>query len=148
MFCLDDGHETTRSFVFGKRPFLNGCFDLLHLGHLSLITSANRELKERLVVAINSDASVKRLKGSTRPIQDELTRASILAAFPEVGDVVVFDEDTPLQLIELIRPQCIVKGGQYEGQAIVGTDFASARFFPMVEGFSTTKLVERCRRES
>ena len=99
--------------------FTNGCFDLLHIGHIALLEQARR-MGDRLIVAVNSDGSVRRLKGSERPLVQEQDRARILAALAVVDAVVVFDESTPLQLIEMIRPDVLVKGGDYTEDEVVG----------------------------
>lgn len=125
--------------------FTNGCFDLLHIGHITLLEDARRE-GDRLVVAINSDSSVQTLKGPTRPIVGERERARILAALAAVDAVVIFDDPTPLRLIEALRPDVIVKGGDYEEDSIVGAREVRSwggrvKIVPTVEGFSTTNLI-------
>lgn len=127
--------------------FTNGCFDLLHVGHVTLLEQARRE-GARLVVAINSDDSVRRLKGSTRPLVGQSARASILAALGAVDAVTIFDEDTPLECILLLRPDVIVKGGDYtESQVVGGQEVRSwngrVKIFPLLAGFSTTSLISR-----
>lgn len=127
--------------------FTNGCFDLLHIGHITLLEDARRE-GDRLVVAINSDASVRALKGPARPIVGERERARILAALAAVDAVVVFGEPTPLTLIEALRPDVIVKGGDYREETVVGAKEVRSwggrvKIVPTVAGFSTTKLIER-----
>jgi D-beta-D-heptose 7-phosphate kinase/D-beta-D-heptose 1-phosphate adenosyltransferase len=127
--------------------FTNGCFDLLHIGHITLLEEARRE-GDRLVVAINSDASVSELKGPTRPIVGERERARILAALAAVDAVVVFGEPTPLQVIETLRPDVIVKGGDYTEVSIVGAGEVRSwggrvKIVPIVEGFSTTRLIAK-----
>jgi D-beta-D-heptose 7-phosphate kinase/D-beta-D-heptose 1-phosphate adenosyltransferase len=127
--------------------FTNGCFDLLHIGHVSLLDDARRE-GDRLIVAINSDASVSRLKGPSRPIVPEHARARILAALAAVDAVVVFNEPTPLELMNAIRPDVIVKGGDYAANEIVGASEVRSwggrvKIVPFVEGFSTTQLIAR-----
>jgi D-beta-D-heptose 7-phosphate kinase/D-beta-D-heptose 1-phosphate adenosyltransferase len=127
--------------------FTNGCFDLLHIGHITLLEAARRE-GDRLVVAINSDASVHGLKGPSRPVVGELERARILAALAVVDAVVVFDDPTPLRLVEALRPEVIVKGGDYSEDNIVGAKEARSwggrvKIVPRVEGFSTTKLLAK-----
>lgn len=149
VYSLD---ELIVRFGRGKRNdkrvvFTNGCFDLLHLGHITLLEDARRE-GDRLVVAINSDASVRGLKGPARPIVSERERARILAALAAVDAVVVFDEPTPLKLIEALRPDVIVKGGDYSEETVVGAKEVRSwggrvKIVPTVEGFSTTKLIER-----
>jgi D-beta-D-heptose 7-phosphate kinase/D-beta-D-heptose 1-phosphate adenosyltransferase len=127
--------------------FTNGCFDLLHIGHITLLEDARR-LGDRLVVGINSDASVSGLKGPTRPIVGERERGRILAALAAVDAVLVFDEPTPLRLIEALRPDVIVKGGDYSEETVVGAREVRSwggcvKIIPTVEGFSTTKLIEK-----
>lgn len=130
-----------------KVVFTNGCFDLLHIGHVSLLDDARRE-GDRLIVGINSDASVSRLKGPARPIVPQHARARVLAALAAVDAVVVFDEPTPLELMITLRPDVIVKGGDYEADSIVGAPEVRSwggvvKIVPFVEGFSTTQLIAR-----
>ena len=127
--------------------FTNGCFDLLHIGHITLLERARR-MGDRLIVAVNGDRSVRRLKGFERPLVQECDRARILAALAVVDAVVVFDESTPLRLIEALRPNVLVKGGDYTEDEVVGA--AEVRgwggrveLVPLVEGCSTTNLIER-----
>ena len=127
--------------------FTNGCFDLLHPGHLSVIRQS-KSACDRLIVAINSDASVKRLKGPTRPVQDEAARSLILSALEIVDMVVVFDEDTPLSLIKALKPDVLVKGGQYKLEEVVGYDIVMSYGGKIVraemeEGFSTTNTIKK-----
>ena len=124
--------------------FTNGCFDILHYGHLHYLAAA-RDLGQRLVVGLNSAASVSRLKGPHRPINDELTRTHLLAALEVVDAVVVFEDDTPLELIRLVRPDILVKGGDWQPEQIVGSDIVLAaggqvRSLPFVQGYSTTNI--------
>ena len=128
-----------------KIAFANGCFDLLHPGHIRLLQEAASHA-DRLVVGLNSDASVRRLKGSSRPIQSGDVRSAILAALPFVSAVVVFEEDTPFELISLLQPDVIVKGGDYTIDQIVGADIVAARggrtiIIPTVAGHSTSRLI-------
>src|SRR5882757_569069 len=127
--------------------FTNGCFDLLHRGHTRLLAEA-RSACDRLVVGLNSDASVSRLKGPTRPIQDIASRADVLAALEAVDLVVVFEEDTPLELIKQVRPQVLVKGGDYARKDVVGYDVVEADggevlLIDLVPGQSTSGMVAR-----
>jgi D-beta-D-heptose 7-phosphate kinase/D-beta-D-heptose 1-phosphate adenosyltransferase len=127
--------------------FTNGCFDLLHPGHIALIEAAARE-GDRLVMGLNTDASVRRLKGETRPVQDEQARARVMGALRPVDLVVLFDEDTPLQLIEALVPDVLVKGADYKPEDVVGADFVIAQggklvLADLVEGRSTTALIRR-----
>lgn len=127
--------------------FTNGCFDLLHIGHITLLESARRE-GDRLVVGINSDSSVRGLKGSARPIVGERERAQILASLSAVDAVVIFEEPTPLRVIEALRPDVIVKGGDYTEETVVGAKEirfwgGRVKIVPTVEGFSTTNLIAK-----
>lgn len=129
--------------------FTNGCFDLLHYGHLHYLSDA-RDLADRLVVGLNSADSVRRLKGPTRPINDELTRTHLLAALEVVDAVVVFEQDTPLELIQLIQPDILVKGGDWQPAQIVGSDLVLAQggqvlSLPFVTGYSTTNIEQKIK---
>jgi D-glycero-beta-D-manno-heptose 1-phosphate adenylyltransferase len=130
-----------------KIVFTNGCFDILHFGHLHYLADA-RDLGDRLVVGLNSAASVQRLKGPNRPINDEATRAHLLAALDMVDAVVLFASDTPLELIQLVQPDILVKGGDWKPAQIVGSELMLARggqvhSLPFVEGYSTTKIEQK-----
>jgi len=132
-------------FRNNKIIFTNGCFDLLHDGHLELLMKA-KDLGGKLIVGINSDASVKRLKGEKRPIKSEKSRLLQLAALQMVDAVVLFEEDTPIELIKLIQPDILVKGGDYDVATIVGAKEVQANggsvvVIPLVEGFSTTRII-------
>ncbi len=127
--------------------FTNGCFDILHIGHITLLEEARRK-GDRLIVALNSDESVRRIKGPLRPIVGEHERARILAALSAVDAVIVFNESTPLQLIEAIRPNVLVKGGDYCEEAVVGAREVRVwggrvELIPLVEGISTTRLIAK-----
>ncbi|MHB1744738.1 MAG: D-glycero-beta-D-manno-heptose 1-phosphate adenylyltransferase, partial [Acidobacteriaceae bacterium] len=127
--------------------FTNGCFDLLHIGHITLLENAHR-MGDHLVLGINSDASTRRLKGPTRPIVGENDRARILAALASTDAIVIFDEDTPLETIEALRPHVLVKGGDYTEETVVGADLVRSwggrvAIVPTVAGFSTTNLVQK-----
>ena len=121
--------------------FTNGVFDILHKGHFELLAEA-KTLGEKLIVGINSDASVKRLKGETRPINDQMKRISQLEILPWVDQVVVFDEDTPYELIKQLKPHLIVKGGDYTVEQVVGHDLTDVHLVDTVEGYSTTSIIE------
>jgi D-beta-D-heptose 7-phosphate kinase/D-beta-D-heptose 1-phosphate adenosyltransferase len=127
--------------------FTNGCFDLLHVGHITVLEHARR-FGDRLVVAINSDQSVCQLKGPTRPIVGERERSRVLAALAAVDAVVIFDEPTPVELICAVRPDVLVKGGDYDVDTVVGANEVQSwggqvKIVPTVEGFSTTRLIEK-----
>lgn len=133
-----------------KIVFTNGCFDILHYGHIHYLADA-RDLGNRLVVGVNSAASVRRLKGPNRPINDEATRAHLLAALEVVDAVVFFDTDTPLDLIKAVQPDVLVKGGDWQPEQIVGSDVVLAaggtvQSLPFVEGYSTTAIEQKIRR--
>ena len=121
--------------------FTNGCFDILHTGHLTLLKEA-RKRGDKLIVGLNSDASVKRLKGALRPINNVDVRREQLELIPYVDEVIVFDDNTPYQLIKDVQPDLIVKGGDYTVEEIVGHDLASVHIVPTVKGHSTTNLLE------
>ena len=130
-----------------KLVFTNGCFDILHRGHVQYLMQA-ADLGEILVIGLNSDASVKQLKGDSRPIQDENTRAEILASLSFVSYVVIFEEETPYNLINQVQPDILVKGGDYVIEKIVGYDIVTSRggkvlTIPFVEGHSTTSIISR-----
>jgi D-beta-D-heptose 7-phosphate kinase/D-beta-D-heptose 1-phosphate adenosyltransferase len=131
--------------------FTNGCFDLLHPGHLKVLAEA-RAACDRLVVGLNSDASTRRLKGPSRPIQDERARAQLLAALEAVDLVAIFDEDTPVELIRRVRPQVLVKGGDYTKDQVVGRELVEASggevvIVDILPDRSTTRLVERSKKQ-
>jgi rfaE bifunctional protein nucleotidyltransferase chain/domain len=131
--------------------FTNGCFDLLHYGHIQYLQAA-AQLGDRLVIAVNSSASVSRLKGSHRPINDEATRVHLLAALRMVHAVIVFHDDTPLSLIERLIPDVLVKGGDWQPNQIVGADIVLAaggqvRALPFAEGYSTTRIEQKIKQQ-
>lgn len=132
-----------------KIVFTNGCFDILHEGHLRVLSSA-LSFGDRLVVGLNADASIRRLKGATRPVNSENSRAALLASLIYTDAVVIFTEDTPENLIHLIRPDVLVKGGDWNKEAIVGSAFVESyggevRTVPYLEGFSTTAIINRSK---
>lgn len=137
--------------LFGKKTvFTNGCFDILHRGHTTYLLQA-AELGNKLIVAVNSDASVQRLKGENRPIFDQDARALNLAAHTFIDAVIVFNEDTPLQLIEQLLPEVLVKGGDYTLDTIVGADVVKQHggevcTIPLVPNTSTTLALEKIMR--
>lgn len=127
--------------------FTNGCFDIIHLGHVDYLEKAAL-LGTKLVVGLNSDDSVKRLKGKDRPINNAYARARVLAALGFVDAVCLFEHDTPLQLIEAIKPHVLVKGGDYEISNIVGAEFVQSlggkvETIPLVNGYSTTGIINK-----
>lgn len=134
-----------------KIVFTNGCFDVLHYGHVRYLLEA-KKLGDILVVGLNSDESVRRLKGPTRPVNGEKERAFVLAALACIDYVVIFGEDTPKELIETVIPDVLVKGGDYDLSNIVGADFVTRNggtvtTIPFVEGFSSTHITEQLKTE-
>ena len=133
-----------------KVVFTNGCFDILHRGHVEYLCHA-RDLGDKLVIGLNTDNSVKRLgKSPERPINSENTRATILAALECVDAVILFDEETPLDLITFVQPNVLVKGNDYKAEEIVGYDVVTNKggqviTIQLVDGFSTTKLIEKMK---
>lgn len=129
--------------------FSNGCFDILHRGHIEYLAKA-AELGDCLVVGLNTDASVKRLKGASRPVQDESSRAIVLASLLFVDYVVLFDEDTPYELIKQLKPDILVKGSDYSEKNIVGADLVKqyggqVLTIDLVDGYSTTNLLNKSK---
>ncbi len=132
-----------------KVVFSNGCFDIVHLGHIDYLEKT-RNLGDKLLVGINTDASVKRLKGENRPIINEYARARMLAAFAFVDAVILFDEATPKELIETICPNILVKGNDYSIENIVGADFViknggEVKTIALVEGYSTSNIIQKIK---
>ena len=130
-----------------KIVFTNGCFDILHRGHIEYLSQA-RDMGSVLIIGLNSDASVKRIKGEGRPVQDEISRALALASLRFVDAVVLFDEDTPYELIKLVNPDVLVKGGDYTEETIIGADILNASggevvIIPLVEGYSTSEILRK-----
>ena len=133
-----------------KLVFSNGCFDVLHLGHIEYLAKA-RDLGHILIVGLNSDDSVRRIKGAHRPVNNEEARAILLAAMSFVDAVVVFDKDTPIDLIKLVQPDVLVKGKDYEGKEIVGAEVVKARggqvvTIELTKGYSTSHTIELAQK--
>ncbi len=132
-----------------KIVFTNGIFDILHQGHIHILSEA-AVFADILIVGVNADASVKRLKGNSRPVNAEASRALILSALVMVDAVIIFQEDTPLNLIKFIKPTVLVKGGDYTLETIVGAKEVMAnkgevKIIPLEEGFSTTGIIEKMK---
>lgn len=130
-----------------KMVFTNGCFDLLHRGHIYYLSRA-RELGDLLVVGLNSDASVTKLKGSGRPVNNQESRADMLGALGFVDYIIIFEEETPLDLIIILQPDLLVKGGEYKLEEIVGHHEVTSwggrvETIPMLEGYSSSSIIER-----
>ncbi len=140
--------EIRRTLLQGKKiVFTNGCFDIIHRGHIEYLSDA-KTLGDVLVVGLNSDESIKRLKGLKRPINKEEDRALTLSALEIVDFVIIFEEDTPLKLIKAIKPDVLVKGGDWEVNQIVGADIVmreggEVRSLPYIEGYSSTSIIEK-----
>lgn len=133
-----------------KVAFTNGCFDILHKGHIKVLTEA-AQTANKLIVGLNADASVRRLKGEERPLNNEQDRALLLAALQFVDAVVLFEQDTPEALIKLLKPDVLVKGGDYKMNEIVGADFiqdsgGEVVIVPIEEGYATTQLVNKIKK--
>ena len=133
-----------------KVAFTNGCFDILHLGHLEILTKS-KEFGDRLIVAVNSDESVRKLKGKERPINDFQTRSNMLASFSFVDYVVEFSDDTPKKLIQIIKPDFLIKGGDYKKKDIVGNDIVSSYggetiIIPLIDGLSSTNTINKLKK--
>jgi D-beta-D-heptose 7-phosphate kinase/D-beta-D-heptose 1-phosphate adenosyltransferase len=138
-----------RATLDGPLVFTNGVFDLLHPGHVDVLVAARAE-GTALLVGLNSDASVRRLKGPARPVRSEADRATVLAALECVDAVAIFDEDTPAELVAAVQPDVIVKGGDYGPETVVGADVVRARggrvvIVPLTPGHSTTATIARMR---
>lgn len=135
-----------------KVVFTNGCFDILHLGHVDYLEKA-RQRGDKLVLGLNTDSSVRRLKGEDRPLNDQYARARLLAALAFVDALTYFDEDTPYELIKELKPDILVKGNDYLAENIVGADIVIANggkveTIALVEGFSTTNMIEKIKKQS
>ena len=141
---LDDCRKNGKKIVFS-----NGCFDILHRGHVEYLSKA-AAFGDVMVIGLNTDASVRRLKGPSRPVNDEKARAFVLAGLECVTAVVFFDEDTPYNLIKTVQPDVLVKGSDYKPEDIVGYDIVTAKggkvvTVDLVEGFSTTRIINKIK---
>lgn len=130
-----------------KIVFTNGCFDILHRGHIEYLAQA-AALGSKLIIGLNTDASVKRLKGETRPVNDQESRALLLSSLVFTDKVILFDEDTPLELIRIVQPDILVKGSDYKPENIVGYEIVKAKggkivTFDLIQGFSTTSILHK-----
>ena len=132
-----------------KIVFTNGCFDILHLGHVDYLARA-ADFGDKMIIGLNTDTSVSRIKGPTRPINDQRSRAMVLASLGFVSAITFFDEPTPYDLIKLVQPDVLIKGADYKPEEIVGYDIVTARggsvqTIPFVDGYSTTAIEQRIR---
>ncbi len=125
-----------------KTVFTNGCFDILHIGHIKLLEFCKQQ-GDYVIVGLNSDESVKRLKGEKRPVNNENNRLNILKSIKYVDQVFIFNEDTPYELIKILNPDIIVKGGDYKKEEVVGNDLTEVIIFNYIDGYSTTKTLEK-----
>jgi D-glycero-beta-D-manno-heptose 1-phosphate adenylyltransferase len=133
-----------------KVVFTNGCFDIVHLGHIDYLEKS-RNLGDKLILGLNTDSSVSRLKGETRPVVNEYARSRMMAAFEFIDAVVLFDEPTPKELIETLSPDILVKGDDYTVENIVGADFVlgkggEVKTISLVKGYSTTSIIEKIKQ--
>lgn len=143
--CVEQWHKEGKNIVF-----TNGCFDIVHRGHLDYLSKA-AALGDKLIIGLNTDASVRGIKGPERPITDEYSRAWLLASLCYVDAVVLFDEPTPYELISRVQPQVLVKGADYKAEEVVGYDIVTANGGKVVTlefltGFSTTSIIEKIRK--
>jgi D-beta-D-heptose 7-phosphate kinase/D-beta-D-heptose 1-phosphate adenosyltransferase len=144
-------HKLAQIRLLGKTvSFTNGCFDILHRGHIASLSEAASEA-DFLIVGVNADSSTKKLKGPNRPVTDEQSRALILASLVIVDAVIIFEEDTPLELINAIKPDVLVKGGDYTLEQIVGAKEVIANggkviINPIVQGYSTSSIIDKIRK--
>jgi len=142
---LDKWHKNNLRVVF-----TNGCFDILHLGHVDYLEKASA-LGDRMVVGLNTDASVKKLKGPERPVNNEYARSRIMASLEFVHAVILFDEDTPYELIDIVKPDILVKGNDYTLDKIIGADIVlnnggEVKTIPLVDGYSTTGIISKLKK--
>lgn len=134
-----------------KIVFTNGCFDILHRGHVEYLAQAANH-GDVLVIGLNTDNSVRRIKGDSRPVQDEYARALLLASLSFVSAVILFDEDTPYNLIQRVQPDVLVKGSDYKAEDIVGYDIVKAKggkvvTIDFIDGYSTTSIIEKLKKD-
>ena len=150
-YTVEEASNTISMWRFknDKIVFTNGCFDILHKGHIEYLAKA-ASLGTKLIIGLNTDNSVKRLKGASRPVNDEKARALLLASLVFVDEVILFDTDTPYDLINKIQPDVLVKGGDYKPEDIVGYDIVKAKggevvTLDFIKGYSTTSVIERMK---
>ena len=137
----------TKQDVERTKVFTNGCFDIVHRGHIEML-KASKQLGDWLVVGVNTDQSVKRLKGESRPVNNESDRKVMLESLDFVDEVILFDEDTPLKLIQRVQPNIITKGGDYTVDTVVGNQLAKVVILPTVDDYSTTKTIQRINNDT
>ncbi len=149
IYTVNSIHKTLAYWRFKQRKivFTNGCFDILHLGHITYLAKAS-DMGDELIIGLNSDESIKRLKGKNRPINDQYSRQILLAAISFVSAVIIFEEDTPLSLIQSIKPDILVKGADYIPENIVGYDFVKSyggkiESVDLLDGYSTSNILNK-----
>ncbi len=145
-----ESHLTYWSLKNKKIVFTNGCFDILHRGHIEYLAQAANH-GDILLIGLNTDNSVRRIKGNSRPVQDQIARAMVLASLQFVSAVILFDEDTPYELIKRVKPDVLVKGSDYKTEDIVGYDIVTAKggevvTIDFIEGYSTTSIIEKLKK--
>jgi len=151
IFSLDDLKNQVNAWKQAGEEvvFTNGCFDIIHRGHIEVLAQTS-DLGDRLIIGLNSDTSIQKLKGKNRPIIEEQSRAILLASLEFVDAVVIFSEDTPLKLISALLPDVLAKGGDYEIETIVGHEIVQqnggkVKLVPFVDGFSSTTIIEKIK---
>ena len=135
------GRNSANSQKITMKIFTNGCFDVLHIGHVRLLKYC-KSLGDTVTVGLNSDSSVRKLKGTDRPLNEEHVRKEMLESLEFVDEVIIFDEDTPYNLIKKVKPDLIVKGSDYDPKDVVGADICDVRIFEKIEGYSTTQAIK------
>ncbi|PXX97764.1 D-glycero-beta-D-manno-heptose 1-phosphate adenylyltransferase [Marinifilum breve] len=153
IFQKEDAFNLLQTWRFKEEKivFSNGCFDIVHRGHLEYLASA-ASMGNKMIIGLNTDSSTQRLKGATRPIIDEYSRALLLASLAFVDMVILFEEDTPYNLINFVQPDILVKGSDYKAEDIVGYDIVKAKggeikTLDFIEGFSSTGIIKKIQRE-
>ncbi|MCD4833600.1 MAG: D-glycero-beta-D-manno-heptose 1-phosphate adenylyltransferase [Bacteroidales bacterium] len=146
-----ESHLTYWNLKNQKIVFTNGCFDILHRGHIEYLAQAANH-GDILLIGLNTDNSVRRIKGNSRPVQDESARAILLASLSFVSAVILFDEDTPYELIKRVKPDILVKGSDYKTEDIIGYDIVTANggkvvTIDFIEGYSTTSIIEKLKKD-
>ncbi len=146
-----ESHLTYWNLKNKKIVFTNGCFDILHRGHIEYLAQAANH-GDILLIGLNTDNSVRRIKGNSRPVQDQFARALVLASLQFVSAVILFDEDTPYELIKRVKPDVLVKGSDYKAEDIVGYDIVTAKggevvTIDFIEGYSTTSIIEKLKKD-
>jgi rfaE bifunctional protein nucleotidyltransferase chain/domain len=146
-----ESHLTYWNLKNKKIVFTNGCFDILHRGHIEYLAQA-ANYGDVLVIGLNTDNSVRKIKGDSRPVQDQVARAMVLASLQFVSAVILFDEDTPYELIKRVQPDILIKGSDYNPEDIVGYDIVTAKggeviTIDFIEGYSTTSIIEKLKKD-